>query len=146
MAFVLTNEGEKLLLEAATGKTAAGNLLLKLYKNNYTPTHTDNMAGNPYTAPAFTGYADKTLTTSSWNAATAGTGSGTSLSNKASITYAAQTFTVSATAGTDVIYGYYITNSGSTVLVGAEIFSTAKNMQILNDAITITPTLTLSTE
>jgi hypothetical protein len=76
----------------------------------------------------------------------AGTGSGTALSNKASIDYAQQTFTMGTPGTTNTIYGYYITDSAETTLLGAERFSTAKSMLVNGDAIKITPKLTLSTE
>jgi hypothetical protein len=144
MAITICNEGEALLLEAALGKTAAGNLKLKLFVSNTTPAHTDAVA--TYTEMSTQGYAEKTLTTSSWGAASAGTGSGTATANKASIAYAQQTFTADGTGGSTTVYGYYITNSAGTVLVGAERFASAKVMAVAGDAIKITPTLRLSTE
>ncbi|MDQ5980468.1 MAG: hypothetical protein QG602_3445 [Verrucomicrobiota bacterium] len=144
MAFVLSNEGEKLLLDAAVGKVAAGNLKLKLFQNNVTPGHADTTA--TFTVATFTGYTTVTLTTSSWNAGVAGTGTGTALANKASIDYAQQTFTMGTPGTTNTIYGYYITDNAETTLLGAEKFSTAKSMAVSGDAIKITPKLTLSTE
>lgn len=144
MAITISNEGEALLLEAMVGKTAAGNLKLKLFVNNYTPTHTDTTAS--FTEMSTQGYAAITLTTTSWNAASAGTGSGTSTSNKASISYAQQTYTFDGTGGSTTVYGYYITDNAGTTLVGSEKFSTAKTVVNNGDAIKITPALTLSTE
>jgi hypothetical protein len=144
MAFVYSNEGEKLLLEAAVGKVAAGALKLKLFRNDVTPGHADTTA--TFTEANFTGYSAATLATASWNAATAGTGTGTALANKAAIDYAQQTFTMGTPGTTNTIYGYYITNNAETVLLGAERFSTAKSMAVNGDAIKITPKLTTGTE
>lgn len=144
MAFVISNSGEKLLLDAAVGKVAAGNFKLKLFQNNVTPSQTDTTA--TYTVATFTGYTTITLTTSSWNAGVAGTGTGTALANKASIDYAQQTFTMGTPGTTNTIYGYYITDSAETTLLGAEVFTSPKSMNVSGDAIKITPKLTLGTE
>lgn len=145
MAFVISNEGEKVLLEAAVGKTAAGALKLRLYTNNYTPTHTDTVAS--YTEMgAVQGYSLKTLATASWNAGVAGTGTGTATGNHASIDYAQQTFTADGTGGAQTVYGYFITDSAGTTLIGGEKFATAKTYSLAGDAIKITPKFLLSTE
>lgn len=144
MAFVYSNSGEKLLLDAAVGKVAAGNLKLKLFQNNYTPIHTS--VHSDFTVATFTGYTTATLTMASWNAGVAGTGVGTALANKASIDYAQQTFTMGTPGTTNTIYGYYITDSAETTLLGAELFTTPKSMLVSGDAVKITPKLTLGTE
>lgn len=142
--FVVSNEGEKLLLEAALGKVAAGNLKLKLFTNNVTPGHADTVA--TYTEMgAVQGYSEKTLTTSTWNAASAGTGTGVANSNKASITYPQQIFSFDGTGGAVTVYGFFITDSAGTTLLGAERFSTAKSVANNGDAIKITPQVRLFT-
>lgn len=145
MPITIANEGEKLLLEAALGKVAAGNLKLKLYTNNYTPTHTDTTASFTELG-AVQGYTAKTLTTSSWNAGTAGTGTGTSLSNKAAITYAQQTWTADGTGGAQTVYGYFITDNAGTTLLGGEKFAAGVPFTTAGDVIKIDPKLTLGTE
>lgn len=144
MAFVISNEGEKLLLDAATGKVAAGALKLKLFKTNVTPAHDDVVAD--YTEADFQDYAAITLATASWVAAVAGTGSGTALANKAYSVYAQQTFTMGTPGTTNTVYGYYIVDNAGTTLLGAELFSASKPMLLAGDAIKITPKLTLGTE
>lgn len=145
MSIVVSNEGEKLLLEAMVGKVAAATLKLKLYTNNVTPGHTDTAA--TYTEMgAVQGYTEKSLTTSGWNAGTAGTGTGTSTSNKASIEYPQQTFTADGTGAAQTVYGYFITDSAGTTLVCAEKFSTPQTYASSGDAIKITPKITLGTE
>lgn len=145
MAITISNEGEKLLLEAMVGKVAAANLKLKLFTNNVTPGHADTVA--TYTEMgAVQGYTAKTLTTSSWNAGAAGTGSGTSLSNKASITYAQQTWTADGTGGSQTVYGYFITDNAGTTLLGAEKFAAPVTFAVNGDTIKIDPKLTTSTE
>ena len=144
MAFTTSNSGEKLLLDAAVGKVAAANLKLKLFKNDVTPSHESTTA--TFTEANFTGYAEITLTTTSWNAGVAGTGTGTALANKASIDYVQQTFTMGVPGTTNVIYGYYITDTAGTTLLGAERFAASQSMALSGDSIKITPKLTLSTE
>lgn len=145
MAFVFTNEGEKMLLERSVGKVAAGSLKLKLFTNDYTPVHDDVVAD--YTEMgAVQGYTEKTLTTAGWNAATAGTGVGTSLSNKAQITYPQQQWTFDGTGGSVTVYGYFITDDGETVLLGAERFTSSQLVSSSGDLIKVTPGLTGATE
>lgn len=144
MAFVVSNSGEKLLLDAAVGKVAAGNMKLKLFKNDVTPSHESTPA--TFTEADFTGYAAITLTTTSWNAGVAGTGTGTALANKASIDYAQQTFTMGVPGTTNTVYGYFITDNAGTTLYGAERFAASQSMALSGDSIKITPKFTLSTE
>lgn len=146
MTILIPNEGELLLLEAMIGKTAAGNLILALYTSNTTPADTDALA--TYTEMgAVQGYTSKTLTMASWASAVAGTGSGTSLSNKASIAYAQQVWTFDGTGGAQNVYGYFMKNAGATKLAGAERFASAPIVvSLAGDTIKITPQLTLSRE
>lgn len=145
MTIVVSNEGEKVLLEAMVGKVAAGALKLKLFTNNVTPGQTDTTA--TYTEMgAVQGYAAKSLATASWNAGVAGAGTGTSLSNKASIGYPQQTFTADGTGGAQTVYGYFITDNAGTTLICAEKFSSPQTYSTAGDTIKITPNLTLGTE
>ena len=145
MTFVLCNEGEKILLEAALGKVAAGALKLKLYTNDYTPVHTSVVADFTEMG-AVQAYAEKTLATATWIAGVAGTGVGSAASNKASITYPQQTFTADGTGGAQTAYGYFITDNAETSLIGGERFSAAKAYASVGDIIKITPALRLGNE
>jgi hypothetical protein len=129
MALNFPDTGENLSLEMITNKTAPQNLLLKLYKNNITPSDTDT-AGT-YTEATFPGYAAITLTGASWNAASAGT-----------IAYSAQqTFTCSGVA-TDDIYGYYVVQASSGTLLYSERDGAAPfAIRNSGDAVKITPTI-----
>lgn len=129
MALNFPDSGENLVLEMMVNKTAPQNLVLRLFKNNITPSDTDT-AGT-YTEATFPGYAAITLTGASWNTASGGT-----------ISYGAQqTFTCSGTS-TDDIYGYYVTQASSGVLLyserdGAAPFAVRNN----GDNIKLTPTI-----
>lgn len=130
MAILVPDVGENIALEYLVNKDGPENLVLKLFVSNTTPAEGDT-AGT-YTECTETGYAAKTLTGASWNAASGG-----------SIDYAQQTFTFTGSppAG-QTIYGYYYVRATGTELVAAErsgtSFTTANN----GDQVLITPTIT----
>lgn len=134
MAIVFTNEGEKTLLTWMLDSTATPeNLSLKLYSNDHTPTATDD--GTAYTEATFTGYSAKTLSRGSW-------GTPSTSDGVASIAYsAAQTW--DATSAQE-IYGYYLVGGTSGALIGAEKFSTVRELAI-NDTLSVLPKITLDT-
>jgi hypothetical protein len=124
--------GENKMVEAIVNKTAPENLVLRLFQNNITPSDTDTHT--TYTEATFTGYASITLTGASWGAGSAGT-----------TTYAQQTFTRTSTGAGQTIYGYYVTQLTSGVLMwserdGAGPFTITNN----GDTVKVTPTLTAS--
>lgn len=124
--------GENLSLETIVNKTAPQNLVLRLYSNNITPSDTDTAA--TYTEATFPGYTAITLTGANWNAAASG-----------SIAYnAQQTFTRSSTGALENIYGYYITQVVSGILLYSERDPGAPPTAIVasGDNIKITPTIT----
>ena len=131
MALNFPDVGENIALEAVVNKTAPQNLVLRLYSNNITPSDTDT-AGT-FTEATFAGYAAITLTGASWNAASAG-----------SITYSSQqTFTRSSTGAGENIYGYYVTQLTSGLLVYAERDGAAPFVVTnQDDAVKITPAIT----
>jgi len=133
MALSFADVGENKALEMIVNKTAAENLVLKLYSNNITPAEGDTAA--TYTEATFAGYAAKTLTGATWNAAASG-----------SIAYsAAQTFTRTSTGAAENIYGYYVIQTTSTVLIYSERDGSAPFAVTNNgDAVTLTPTITAS--
>lgn len=131
MAIVVPDQGENLILEMLVNKTAAQNLVLRLFKSNTTPSESDTEA--TYTEADFPGYLAATLTGASWGAASGG-----------SIAYAQQTFTASGTPNNDV-YGYYYTQATSGKLVMAERDGAAPfQVRTSGDNIKITPTITAS--
>lgn len=129
MALNVPDVGENAILEMIVNKTAPQNPVLKLYKNNITPSDTDT--GATYTEATFGGYAAITLTGASWNNAASG-----------SISYGSQqTFTCNATA-TDDIYGYYVVQTSSGILLWSERDASAPfAVRNSGDAVKITPTL-----
>jgi len=129
MPLNVPNVGENRILEAMVNRTAPENLSLRLFINNITPSDTDTAA--TYTVATFPGYANITLTGASWNAASGG-----------SITYGSQqTFACTGTA-TDDVYGYYIVQVTSGILLWSERDAAAP-FAIRNngDQVRITPTI-----
>jgi hypothetical protein len=121
--------GENLALEMIVNRTAPQNLVLRLYRSNTTPSDTDT-AGT-YTEASFPGYSAITLTGASWNAAASGT-----------IAFGSQqTFTCSG-ASTDDIYGYYVTQATSGILLYSERDASAPfAVRNSGDNVRLTPTI-----
>lgn len=132
MAIVVPDVGEVLALGFLVNKTVPENLVLCLYQNNITPAEADTVA--TYTAATFTGYAQITLTGASWTI----TGGAPS-----SAAYAQQTFTSTAGAQNQPIYGYFLKRLTTGDLVYAERFSDGPYTIVNNgDNIKVTPTIT----
>ncbi len=132
MALVLPNQGETINLEAMVGKTAGQNLVLRLNSSNTTPGESTTQAD--MTEATFTGYSAITLTAASWSV-TAGAPSTAS--------YAQQTFTSSAGSQSQAVYGYYLTQVTSGLLVWAERFTDGP-YTIANNGDTIKVTLNIT--
>jgi len=137
MALILPAASENNMLNFALGVTVPGNQYLKLYVTDVN-TATDSLVVADFTEFGNTlGYSSpgKELTKTSWVVAQSG--------SVATATYAPQTWTF--TAGTAVtVYGYYVTDKTTGLLLWFEAFSTAKVVQNSGDQIIITPTITLS--
>lgn len=130
MTMLIPDVGEVKLLDNALGDSTPENLLLKLYTNNFDcvegSVHTD------FTECAIAGYAAKTLTAASWNAASTSAG-------VTSKTYAQQTFNFT---GSGNIVGYYVVGATSGVLYWAErLYATTGQAVVSGDAINVTPKL-----
>ncbi len=132
MAFAFVNTGRKIVTEAFINKTATQNLSLRLFTNNITPA--DTTVATDLVQATFTGYAAATLNGATWGAANTGRPSVSS--------YPIQTFTSSVTQATQQIYGYYIVQATSGILLGLERFVDAPiPITNLNDFVTVTPSL-----
>lgn len=131
MAGVLVQQGEGIMLEALVNKTAPESLVLKLFKNDVTPTNAFTEAD--VVEADFTGYVAVTLTAASW-VLTPGTPS--------VIAFALQAFTSSAGAQNQAVYGYWLAQLGSGKMVGAERFSDGPYTIVnLSDVINVTPSI-----
>lgn len=124
MAIVFPNGGRTLSASYTVGKvTTTGNLILKLYSNDYTPnadsdsaTFTEVTTGN--------GYAPITLTGATWSVA------------DGVATYPQQTWTFTGSKGN--IYGYYATTSTGTVVFAERFASGPFNIASNGDVIRVT--------
>ncbi len=133
MALVVPNQGEGIMLNAATGKTAATTWTLRLFTNNVTLANT-NVEGS-VTEASGGGYAAIPLTAANWVTTT---GSPTSSA------YPAQVFTFSgALSGSASLYGYYITQADGK-LVYLEKLAASFTPAVSGDTLTVTPTITLA--
>lgn len=135
MALILPTASEANVLKFALGASTPGDQTLKLYVNNVTTTD-DTLVAAGFTEMSTLGYAAKTLTKTSW-VVTGNAGAA------AGAAYAQQTWTF--TAGTAVtVYGYYVIDSTTGLLLWFEAFSSGKVVQNSGDQIIITPAITLS--
>lgn len=128
MALNVPDVGEKIALEALVNKVAPQDQVLRLFKNNITPSDTD-VAGT-YTEAIFPGYAGIALTGASWGAYAAG-----------AVTNSLRTFTCTGVS-VDDIYGYYLTQSVSGILIWSERDASApRQVRVNGDTVTVTPTI-----
>ena len=104
---------------------------IKLYQNNYVPTLTDTVGS--YTEATFSGYVSQTL---AWGAAFING------STQAEIDATALTWTHSAGATGNTVYGIYVLDNAGA-LVYAERFPAPISMTANGDAITYTPKATM---
>lgn len=137
MPLVVTDVGEKVMLDYVRAGSVLSGANLHLYKNNYLPV--DSSVAADFTVATFTGYGGAIL------------GSGvaaTTVGGKAYVPFTQRTFSVSANGGpSNSIYGYYIYNSGTGQLLFAERFAAGPyTMANLGDTLKLTPTLTLFSE
>jgi hypothetical protein len=124
--------GENLILGMIVNRTAPENLVLRLYQNDITPSDTDTAA--TYTVSSFPGYANITLPGASWNAPSAG-----------SITYSAQQAFTCTGATSQPVYGYYLTQLTSGILVWSERAAAAPfTITNVGDSVRLTPAITAS--
>jgi len=129
MSLVISNLGDVLVLQRALNYSSPGNLKIHLFTNSISPSKTDTVS--TYTEASDSSYAAISLTGASWSV--------TTVSSVTTATYAAQTFTF---AGAQTVYGYYLTDSSSTTLVGAEAFPSALTIPSGGGTITITLNIT----
>ena len=111
----LAETGKQLIFNQALNKVDAGTTWkFHIFTNNHTPAFADTVAS--YTEDATAGYAAVSMTPSSW---TLSNPSGTI--EKAAYPNIAETYT-SSNSSTPA-YGVYLTDSTSTILIGAALFS-----------------------
>lgn len=136
MALVTPNNSKITLAQYTLGYATPANQLLKLYTNNLTPAAAHVAADfTEMTTGQNSAYAAKTLSKAAWTVTFGGA--------SASAVQPTQTWTFAAGTATTV-YGYFIVDSSSGLLLWAEQFSVAKVVQFAGDQIIIVPTITLT--
>ena len=127
---VQLDEGCQAVLDAETGHAAMPALYIRLFTNNVTPDNTFDHTS--FTEATFTGYSSMALPDP---------GASTVSAHIAASAYAAQSFTI--TAGSQNIYGWYITNSAATKAywaqrdAGAPVGMSSAGLNVLSYAITL---------
>lgn len=132
MADYTPDEGELKMLQSIM---AVENMTLRLYTNNHTPASDDDTSD--YTACSGGGYADKTLSSGSWTVST--------VSNVATATYAAQTFTFTGTITSPPIYGVIIFGATSGKIYRVIPLASSWYPEYSGDNLIVTLTITLQT-
>ncbi len=131
---VMPDEGEVVALKAALGYAAAATpLTLRLFSNNHTPAHGDTNAS--YTEVTGGGYVAFALTGASWTI---------TAWSPSTAAYAAHSFAFTgATDAPGTIYGYYVTDNNSKVIVAQQLTSPPFTPAVNGDAAVITLQITL---
>ena len=129
MSLLISDLGDALALGRMLNNTATGDLKLHLFTNSVTPAKGDTTSS--YTEASDSSYGVITLTGATWSVAT--------VSHVTTATFTAQTFTF---AGAQTVYGYYLTDSAGTTLVGAEAFPSALTIPSGGGTITVTLNIT----
>jgi hypothetical protein len=131
MALVVPSGAEERMLDTLVNFVSPETLVLRLYTNNYTPVEA-SLVGN-FTEAAGFGYSSVSLTPASWT---------TTPGNPTTAAYPQVTFTFTGALGN--VYGYYITQTTSGLLMWAELFTDGPYNIVNNgDQIKITLNLTL---
>jgi hypothetical protein len=112
--------------------TTIGNQTLKLFVNDKTPAEGDTAAS--YTEMSTHGYAAKTLTRANWSVAT--------VEGVSTASYAQQTWSFTA-ASVVTVYGYFVVDAVTGILLWAEKFSNSQAVESTGDEIRVTPKITL---
>lgn len=133
MTIRVVNQGEEAWLDLITDV----DMTLRLYRNDVTAGLTDvaieALTQAAFTEANFAGYAAVSLTTS-WT---------TTQGNPSTATRAEVTFTRSSSGTAQLIYGYYLTRNSDGALQYFEPFPGPVSVEFINDAVKVTPTLTL---
>jgi hypothetical protein len=132
MALLMVDQGEGVSLAIIVNKVAPQDLVLHLYKNDKTPA--DGDTEDDYEEATFSGYVQKGLAGANWTV-TPGAPS--------EAAYPQQTFLSDQAQTVENVYGYYITQSVSEMLIWAERFPLPCPIYNNNDAVKVTPKIQL---
>jgi hypothetical protein len=122
MPLVLPNQGEGILLSNTLKGGLEGDPAwdIGLYKNDYTPVQ--GSVNSDFTEADFTGYARQGIDPSLWT-------SPTIISNRASMTAnSGDPYEFTNTGSSQTIYGYFIFDTTSSLIIAAEKFGTSRTL------------------
>lgn len=135
MTLIVPNAAEERFLDAIL----ATNYTLRLFANDVTAglnaAQIEALTVSSFTEATFTGYSAKTLTGGSWTTTAGAPCVGV---------YAQQQFTSTADQAAQTVYGYYVTRTSGGALDWFEYFTAPVVVEFLNDAIRVTPRITLA--
>ena len=132
-AILVPDVGERNLLDKLTGRgNATEDMILGLYRTDVTPAEADTLG--TFTEANFTNYVQKTLTDTSWGAASTNTGT-------TSAAYAQQSWTCGSTGNT--IYGALYIDTDTTTLIMTDDFASARVLTD-TDILNFTPRIELA--
>jgi hypothetical protein len=135
MPIKVSNSAELVLLAAIRSYLNSQPDVLHLYQNDLTPGDSDEVGD--YTECDFDGYLSINL--GAWSVPT-------TVSGKAYIAEATKVFVCTGNTTPNDVYGYYVTNYAGTELLWAQRFTSPPiPITEADDAISVTPTFTLST-
>ncbi|MFN4259769.1 MAG: hypothetical protein ACK4RK_10760 [Gemmataceae bacterium] len=135
MTLKVPDDSELILLDVLRGNW--GDLTLRLYQNDHTPSDDDTVAD--YAEADFSGYDAIPLLEANWSVATTEAG-------KAMTSYEEQTFEHDGGAVSNSIYGYYVVNAADELLWAERAAGAPLNMAAGGSQIKITPKFTLASE
>jgi hypothetical protein len=132
MSLLVPAIGQDRLLLYMVNRLAPDDVKYHLYSNNHTPAAADSLSN--YTELAGGGYSAQTATGSGWSTAPVG---GIETATAPDLTFSlTSSFTV---------YGYFVTDSGGTHLLWAELFTGGPiTFASLGGTLTLTPTIGMS--
>jgi hypothetical protein len=135
-SLVIVNQAEEAWLDLITDV----DMTLRLYQNNVTSGLTaaqiEALTQAAFTEANFAGYASSSMTTA-WT---------TTQGNPSEATRAQVTFTRSSTGTVQNIFGYYVTRNSDGALQWFEHFDAPIPVEFINDAVIVTPRITLDDE
>lgn len=139
MTLIIPNAFEEELLDLLIDVTAlGGGWNLRLFTNDVTagltPDQVDQLDASDFTEASFTGYSAQNVTNTGWSFVQG---------NPTTATGPTKTFTRSSTGTAQNIYGYYFTAVSDGDLAWFEQFPGPISIEFEDDAIAITPRLTL---
>lgn len=137
MAIKIPNEAELILLDSLrVNMFNAATIRLSLFKNNYTVIDATVLAD--FTKADFTGYADASTLT--FGAVV------TNVDGKAETDSVVKSFTYTALAGSQTVYGYYLWDNVLNKLILAENFSAPIVLTPILSLLTVQVLATMSSE